>query len=167
VAPIRTTILRPWLRRSLGALLKAAPRAYGRCHTRWRGTTLAVELKTPHVIEVSAWTVRRWLHEMDGVWKRAQLVAKDDDPQRVERLARSRFHAEPWQAHEVMVLADALDIHLLPKVGAAWRPKGSQEEVMTPGKHAKHDRAGALNLAPAQSFMAAAHGKPMRSSVTG
>jgi transposase len=45
-----------------------------------------------------------------------------------------------------MVFADELDIHLLPKVGAAWMPKGSQEEVMTPGKNAKHYLAGALNL---------------------
>jgi hypothetical protein len=72
-------------------------------------------------------------------------VANDDDPQRV-RLAQIRWHAEPWQAHEVMVVADALDIYLLPRVGAAWMPTGSQEAVMTPGKHAKHCVAGALNL---------------------
>jgi hypothetical protein len=84
---------------------------------------------------------------MGWVWKRAKLVAKDNDPQRVERLARIRWHAEQLQAHEVMVFADELDIHLLPKVGAAWMPKGSQEEVMTPGKNAKHYLAGALNLA--------------------
>jgi transposase len=95
---------------------------------------------------------------MDWVWKRAKLVAKDDDPQRVERLARLRFHAEPWQAHEVMVCADALDIHLWPKVGAAWMPKGSQEEVMTPGKHAKHYLAGALNLATCEIL----HGRSAR-----
>jgi transposase len=82
-APVRTTILRPWLRRSLGALLKAAPRAYGWCRTRWSCATLAVELKTQQRIEVSAWTVRRWLHEMDWVGKRAKLVAKDDAPHRI------------------------------------------------------------------------------------
>ena len=31
-----------------------------------------------------------------------------------------------------MVFADnELDIHLLPKVGAAWMPQGTQAEVMT------------------------------------
>jgi hypothetical protein len=80
---------------------------------------------------VSAETVRRWLHELDWVWKRAKLVAKDDDPHRIEQLARIRFHAENLQAQEVMVFADELDIHLLPKVGAAWMPQGTQEEVMT------------------------------------
>jgi transposase len=146
-APVRTTLLMPWMQRSLGALLKAPPRAYGWCRTRWSWATLAAQLKTKHGLEVSAWTVRRWLHEMGWVWKRAKLVAKDNDPQRVERLAWIRWHAERLRASEVMVFADELDMHLLPKVGAAWMPKGSQEEVMTPGQNAKHYLAGALNLA--------------------
>lgn len=81
------------------------------------------------------------------MWKRAKLGAKDHDPQRGERLARLRWHAERLQAPELLVCADALAIPLLPKVGAAWMPKGSQEEVMTPGQHEKHDLAGALHLA--------------------
>jgi transposase len=146
-APVRTTVLMPWINRSLGALLKAAPRAYGWCRTRWSCATLAAALKTTHGLEVSAWTVRRWRYEIGWVWKRAKLVAKDHDPQRVARLARIRFHAEHWHRCEVMVFADELDLHLLPKVGAAWRPKGSQEAVLTPGKNEKHYLAGALNLA--------------------
>src|SRR5262245_57793994 len=35
---------------------------------------------------------------------------------------------------------------LLPKVGAAWMPKGTQEAIMTPGKNEKQYLAGALNL---------------------
>jgi transposase len=146
MAPVRTTVLMPWIRRSLGALLKAPPRAYGWCRTRWSCATLAAHLQAKHGLEVSAWTVRRWLHAMGWVWKRAKLVAKDNDPQRVERLARIRWHAERLHAHEVMVFADELDVHLLPKVGAAWMPQGSQEEVMPPGKNEKHYLAGALNL---------------------
>ena len=45
-----------------------------------------------------------------------------------------------------MVFVDELDIHLLPRVGAAWRPKGTQEEIMTPGKNEQHYLAGVLNL---------------------
>ena len=137
MAPARTTILMPWLQRSLGALLQAPPRAYGWCRTRWSGATLAAQLQTKHGLEGSAWTVRRWLHEMGWVWKRAKLVAKDNDPQRVERLARIRWHAEHLQAQERLVFADERDIHLLPKVGAAWMPKGSQAAVMTPGQNEK------------------------------
>lgn len=39
--PGRTTVLLPTLRRSLLALLKAPPRAYGWCRTRWSCATLA------------------------------------------------------------------------------------------------------------------------------
>jgi putative transposase len=151
-APVRTTILMPWVKRSLAALLKAPPRAYGWCRTRWSCAALALELRAKHGLEVSAWTVRRWLHEIGWVWKRAKLVAKDTDPQRVARLARIRWHGEHLQAHEKLVFADELDIHLLPKVGAAWMPKGSQEEVLTPGQNEKHYLAGALNLTTGKIF---------------
>ena len=144
---VQSTILMPWLTRSLSALLKKAPRAYGWCRPRWSCATLAATLQAKHGIAVSAETVRRWLHEIGWVWKRAKLVAKDDAPHRIERLARSRFHHENLQAHEVMVFADDLDIHLLPKVGAAWMLQGTQDEIMTPGTNEKHSLAGALHLA--------------------
>ena len=150
---VQSTILMPWLTRSLGALLKKAPRAYGWCRTRWSCATLAMTLQATHGIAVSAETVRRWLHEIGWVWKRAKLIAKDDDPHRIDRLAGIRFHHATLQAHEVMVFADELDIHLLPKIGAAWMLQGTQDEIMTPGKNEKHSLAGALHLAPAKCCM--------------
>src|SRR5499427_4583905 len=149
---VQTSVLMPWLTRSLGALLKAAPRSYGWCRTRWSCAALAATLQAKHGMEVSAETVRGWLHELGWVWKRAKLVAKDDDPHRIERLARIRFHHDTLQAHEVMVFADELDIHLLPKVGAAWMLRGTQEESITPGTNEKHPLAGALHLATGRMF---------------
>jgi putative transposase len=144
--PVRTTVLVPTLRRSLLALLKAPPRAYGWCRTRWSCATLAATLQAKRGLTVSAETMRRWVHEVGWVWKRAKLIAKDGDPHRVERLARIRFGYEQLQASEAMVFADELDIHLLPKVGYAWMPQGTQVEVMTPGTNEKHYLAGALDL---------------------
>jgi transposase len=144
--PVRTTVLPPTRRRALLALLKAVPQAHGWCRTRWSGATLAMTLKAKRGIEVSAETMRRWRHERGWVWTRAKLVARDDDPHRVERLARIRFVFEQLKAYEAMVLADDLDIHLVPKVGAAWRPPGTQLAVMPPGTKAKHYLAGALDL---------------------
>jgi hypothetical protein len=57
---------------------------------------------------------------MEWVWNRAKLVAQDNDPTRVERLARLRYHGAHVQGRELMVFADELDLHLRPKVGAAW-----------------------------------------------
>jgi hypothetical protein len=81
-------------------------------------------------------------------WKRAKLVPRDDDPHRGERLARIRFHHDNLPAQEVMVFTDELDMYLLPKIGVAWMPQGTQEESRTPGTNAKHSLAGALQLTP-------------------
>jgi hypothetical protein len=42
VPPVRTTVLLPTLRRSLLALLKVPPWAYGWCRTRWSCATLVL-----------------------------------------------------------------------------------------------------------------------------
>jgi putative transposase len=144
--PMHTTVLCPTLLRTLVGLLKATPQAYGWCRTRWSCATLALTLQTKRGITVSAETLRRWLHEIGWVWKRPKLVAKDDDPYRVARLAQIRRVFEQLKPSEAMVFADELDIHLLPKVGCAWMPKGTQLAVMTPGQNQKHYLAGALDL---------------------
>ena len=89
--------------------------------------------------------MRRWLHEIGWVWKRATLVAKDNDPPRVGRLAQIRYRFEPRRRCEALVCADERDSHLWPKVGGAWRPKGTQVTVMTPGQNETHSLAGALH----------------------
>jgi hypothetical protein len=136
------TVLMPWLTRSLGGFLKAAPRAYGWCRTRWSWAPLAATRQAKHDIAVSVDTGRRWLPEIGGGWPRAKLVAKADDSHRIARLARLRFPHDHLQAHQVMVRADGRDIHLMPKVGAAWSQPGTQAESMTPGKNAKYSLAG-------------------------
>lgn len=142
----RLRVLTPSLKRSVLALLKTAPRAFGWCRTRWSCATLAVELQLRRGIAVSAETMRHWLHELGWVWKRAKLVAKDDDPQRVEKLARIRLAYEQLRAGVALFFADELDINLLPKVGYQWMPKGEQVEVLTPGTNEKRYLAGALDL---------------------
>src|SRR5262249_14167373 len=68
---VQSPIFMPWLTRSLSAILQKAPRAYGGCRTRWSCAALAATLQAKHGIQGSAETVRRWLHALDGVWKRA------------------------------------------------------------------------------------------------
>jgi putative transposase len=145
--PVRTTVLTRALPRSRLALLNAAPQTYGWGRTRWGCATLALTLQTKRGITISAGTMRRGLHELGWVWTRAKLGAKDDDPHRVARWARIRWVYEPRKCGAAMVCADELDIHLLPTVGCAWMPKGTQVEVMTPGQDPKHSLAGALDRA--------------------
>ena len=142
----RLRLLTPSLKRSVLALLKTAPRALGWCRTRWSCATLAVELQVRRGIEVSAETMRSWLHELGWEWKRAKLVAKDEDPERVRKLARIRLAVEQLRAGAALFFADELDINLLPKVGSQWMPKGKQVEVRTPGTNEKRYLAGALDV---------------------
>jgi transposase len=145
-SPGRLTVLSPALKRSVLAILTAVPRACGWCRTRWSCATIALELQARRGLEVSAETVRRWLHALAWEWKRAKLVAKDDDPQRVEKLARIRLAFEQVWAGRALCFADELDISLLPKVGYQWMPKGAQVEVPTPGTNEKRYLAGALDV---------------------
>jgi transposase len=143
---LRTAVLSPSLTRSLLALLKVAPSAFGWCRTRWSCASLAAQLKINRGLEVSAETMRRYLHKLGWVWKRAKLIAKDDDPQRVSKLARIRWLFEHMGAKQLLLFADELDIHLLPKVGYQWMEKGTQQEVWTPGTNEKNYLAGALDI---------------------
>ena len=115
------TLCRPALRRSLLALLQQTPRAYGWCRTRWSCATLTLQLQVQWSIGLSAETVRRCLHALDWVWKRAKLVAQDSDPERAWKLARIRAVFERLGRREALLFADELDLHLLPKVGSQGR----------------------------------------------
>jgi transposase len=136
--------LTPSVRRSLLALLRKAPAVYGWCRTRWSCATLAAQLHRQRGVLISASTMRRWLHALGWVWKRAQLVARDDDPQRVEKLARIRYVLQTLDKRAVVLFADELDIHLLPKVGYQWLPRGTTVKLVTPGQNQKRYLAGAL-----------------------
>jgi putative transposase len=135
--------LAPSLRRSVLALLARPPAAYGWCRTRWSCATLALSFEVRRGLQVSAETMRRWLHQLGWRWKRTKLAAPDNDPKRATKLARIRLIWESLRPHEALLFADELDIPLLPKSGYHWMPQGTQVEVMTPGKNQKHYLAGA------------------------
>ncbi len=141
----KTAGLPPSLRRSLVALLKKAPAAYGWCRTRGSCAPLVAQLTLQRGIVVASSPRRRWLHALGWVWKRAQLIARDDDLQRVEKLARIRHTLQTLGKRAVVLFADELDIHLLPKVGYQWMPQGETVKLVTPGQNQKHYLAGALD----------------------
>jgi transposase len=137
-------------RRSLLALLQKAPAVYGWYRTRWSCAALAATLQQRRGWKVSAETVRRWLHALDWRWKRAKLAAKDNDPERVAKLARIRLLWERLGPRQGLLFADELDIALLPKPGYQWMKKDTQVEVMTPGKNEKRYLAGAWDVRTGQ-----------------
>jgi transposase len=134
--------LAPSLQRSLLVLLQKPPATFGWCRTRWSCATLALSLEARRGLRVSAETVRRWLQRMGWRWKRAKLVAKDNDPQRATKLAAIRLAVETLRPRQALLFVDELDIQLLPKTGYQWMRKGTQTEVLTPGKNEKQYLAG-------------------------
>lgn len=66
--------------------------------------------------------------------------------QRRRRLAALREVVEGLADDEVLVYEDEVDIHLNPKIGTDWMPRGLTREVVTPGKNRKAYLAGALDL---------------------
>ena len=140
----------PTRQQSLRALLRQAPSVFGWSRTRWSCEALALSLQARRGFRVSAETVRRWLHALGWSWKRAKLAAKDNDPERVSKLASIRLLWESLAPRQVLLFADELDIALLPKTGYQWMPKGTQVEVMTPGKNEKRYLAGAWDVRTGQ-----------------
>jgi hypothetical protein len=144
--PRPLTVLAPALTRAGLALVSSVPRLGGWCRTRWSCAPIAVELPARRGVVGSGETGRRWLHELGWGWKRAQLRATDEAPQRVEQQARLRDAFEQVRAGVAVVFADALDSRLLAKLGSQGRPPGEQVEGRTPGPTEKRHWAGALNI---------------------
>ena len=140
------TVLAPARPRAVLAIVTRVPRLCGGCRTRWSCATIALALQARRGIVVLGETVRRGLHELGWRWRRAKLRAKDDDPQRVEKLARIRYAFAQLRAGVALFFADELAISLLAKVGSPWMPKGEQVEVLTPGTNEKRHLAGALTI---------------------
>jgi hypothetical protein len=140
------TGLPPAGKRAGRAGLNAVPRAWGGWRTRWSCATLALEVQARRGLTVSGETVRRGLQEVGWGWQRAQLGAKDEDPQRVEKLARSRLAVEQWRAGRALFVADELAMSRLPKVGSQGMPKGGPVAGVPPGTTEKRSLAGALTL---------------------
>jgi transposase len=65
--------------------------------------------------------------------------------QRRRRLAAIRAVLKGLAPDEVLLYEDEVDIHLNPKIGWDWMPRGVQREVVTPGKNRKAYLAGALD----------------------
>jgi transposase len=139
-------LLAPSLQRSLLALLQKSPAALGWCRTRWSCATLALSLEARRGLRVSAETMRRWLQRLGWRWKRTKLMAKDNDPQRTTKLAAIRLVVETLRPRQALLFVDELDIQLLPKTGYQWMRKGTQREVLTPGKNEKHYLAGGWDV---------------------
>jgi transposase len=134
-----------WLIVVVRWLLQAVPRDFGFFRTRWSCGLLAVLLREEHGLRLSPETIRRGLHRMEFVWRRPRPVVGPCDPEHAAKLRRIRRLLAGLPADETAVFQDEVDVHLNPKIGACWMPRGQQAEVCTPGNNEKRHLAGSLH----------------------
>jgi len=128
----------------LGKLLDKTPEDFGYFRSRWSCDTLAEVLAWEHDIHVSAETIRRALHRANFVWRRPRPVLGRHDAEYRRKLRRIQGLLESLPPQETAVFEDEVDVHLNPKIGSCWMPRGQQAEVQTPGNNEKRHLAGSL-----------------------
>ncbi len=132
---------------ALREILAHTPAEYGWSRPTWTRELLALTLKTCEIAEVSVSTVARALRLIGARWKVAKPVVACPWPKRRKnrRLREIAALLKRSRGKDVVVYADEVDIHLNPKIGRDWSPRGRQPIVMTPGKNAKRYVAGAMD----------------------
>lgn len=131
----------------LEELIYTSPQELGWHRTTWTREALAKQLATETGIELHETHVGRLLHGLGIRWGRPRpgplryttRAAKSRKVNRIKRIL-ARLPAD-----EVAVYEDEVDIHLNPKIGPCWMPRGVQFEIETPGKNQKRYVFGGLN----------------------
>lgn len=133
-----------WLARVAEWVSTKTPEDFGYFRTRWSCETLAHVLAWHADVHTSAETVRRGLKRLGFVWRRPRPVVGPRDPDYARTMRRLRAFLAALPHNEVAVFQDEVDVHLNPKIGSMWMPKGDQAEVRTPGNNEKRHLAGSL-----------------------
>lgn len=140
-----TVTVAAWLVIVVRWLLAKTPPDFGFFRTRWSCALLAMLLWEQEQIRVSPETVRRGLAQQAFVWRRPRPVVGPTDPEYEQKLKKIERFIARLPANETVVFQDEVDIHLNPKLGCQWMPRGAQAEVVTPGNNEKRHLAGSLH----------------------
>jgi transposase len=123
----------------LEALIYTSPRQHGWQRSTWTCELLARQLAIETGISVHRTHLWRLLAGAGMRWGRPRPV-----PTRaISSLAKARRanwlrrFVDDLPPDETAVYEDEVDIHLNPKIGPCWMPRGVQFEVETPGKNQK------------------------------
>jgi transposase len=134
-----------WLIIVVRWLLQHTPRDFGFFRSRWWCGLLAMLLWEQQGLRLSPETIRRGLRRMDFVWRRPRPVVGPRDPEHAVKVRRIQRLLATLPADETVVFQDEVDVHLNPKIGSCWMPRGQQAEVTTPGNNEKRHLAGSLH----------------------
>jgi putative transposase len=134
-----------WLPAVKDWLTNSTPQDFGYFRQRWTCAMLAEVLAWEKSIHISEETVRRGLHRAGYVWRRPRPVLGLTDPEYAQKIQGLSELMATMPDDETVVFEDEVDIHLNPKIGSCWMPRGEQSEVVTPGNNEKRHLAGSLH----------------------
>lgn len=138
-------VVASWLILAVRFLINHTPQDFGFFRSRWSCALLALLLWEQHRVRLSPETLRRGLHQMGFVWRRPRPVVGPRDPEHECKIRRLQRLLRYLPADETAVFQDEVDVHLNPKIGSCWMPRGEQAEVVTPGNNEKVHIAGSLH----------------------
>lgn len=132
---------------TVNSLVARSPEDFGYPRPTWTRELLLRVTEEQTTVRMSLTTMTRILSRIGARRGRPKpTVACPLSPrQKRRRLAEIRDLILELPGDEVAVYEDEADVHLNPKIGLDWMPRGVQKEVLTPGKNAKGYLAGTLD----------------------
>lgn len=121
------------------------PRDYGWERPTWTLELFALQLEADMGVTLSHAYVGRVLKQEDCRRGRPRPVPKSDRPDPTQDLVRLQFIVDRAAPACEVFYVDEADLHLNPKLGLMWMPRGQQIAIPTPGQNVKYYLAGALN----------------------
>lgn len=111
----------------------------------WSAELFKLEVAARTGTVVSRTHMGRLLKEAGCRRVRPRPTIKLAPPDKAERLAALQAELAALPPEDVVLYEDEVDIHLNPKSGPDWTPRGMRKDLVTPGQNAKWYLAGALD----------------------
>lgn len=136
----------------LSILISEVPRQYNWQRSTWTRELLARQLEKETGISLHRSHIGRLLQQLDVHWGRARPIAKQwmTGRQKAAKLRKINALLRNIPRNDTVIYEDEVDIHLNPKIGSAWMPRGTQLEIETPGQNKKSYIFGGLNAITGQ-----------------
>ncbi len=131
----------------LERVLLSVPTEFGWQRTTWTRELLGCELERRRLPRVAPCTMGRALSAIGARLRmpKPTVACPWDSARRKRVLAKLRRLARNATPEEPVFYEDEMDVHLNPKIGRDWMPRGHRRYVLTPGQNRKRFVAGALN----------------------
>lgn len=135
-----------WFLATLYETVDQSPQLYHYTRPTWTQELLAKVMRYRTGVKVHRATMSRALRRIGARLGRPRPTVGCPWPKarKTRRLNALRRLLEGLPPDQIGFYVDEVDIHLNPKIGCDWMNRGTQKQVMTPGKNVKRYLAGAM-----------------------